>query len=71
MLAVNNEPCNAEIGVGGFDLYDVSDPANPQILVQGAGDQSPDDTSEEQDSEEVPNSAHSIFIWQDGTRPTP
>ena len=67
VLAVNNEPC-AENGVGGFDLYDVSDPAKPQILVQGAGDTSPDDTSEEQDPEEVPNSAHSIFIWQDGSK---
>ncbi len=68
LLAVNNEPCNTEIGVGGFDLYDVSDPAHPRILVQGAGDQSPDDTSEEQDSEAVPNSAHSIFVWQDGAK---
>ena len=41
MLAVNNEPCGAN-GVGGFDLYDVTDPANPETLVQGAGDQSPD-----------------------------
>ena len=65
VLAVNNEPC-AGNGVGGFDLYDVSDPANPQILIQGAGDKSPDDTSEEQDPAAVANSAHSIFIWQDG-----
>ena len=75
VLAVNNEPCGTA-GVGGFDLYDVTDPANPQILVQGAGDQSPDappagqpevgfaDTT--QDPGAVPNSAHSIFIWQDG-----
>jgi hypothetical protein len=68
VLAVNNEPCNAQTGVGGFDLYDVSDPAKPQILVQGAGDQSPDDTTETQDPKAVPNSAHSIFIWQDGSK---
>lgn len=67
VLAVNNEPCGAA-GVGGFDLYDVSDPANPKILVQGAGDQSPDDTSTNQDPNAVPNSAHSIFIWQDGAK---
>jgi hypothetical protein len=73
MLAVNNEPCDTT-GVGGFDLYDVSNPANPQILVQGAGDQSPDHEEGEafadttQDPAEVPNSAHSIFIWQDGPK---
>jgi Ca2+-binding RTX toxin-like protein len=87
VLAVNNEPCGNE-GVGGFDLYDVSDPANPKILVQGAGDQSPDDPADPnvdctgavlpfpeecafadttQDPAETPNSAHSIFIWQDGS----
>ena len=75
MLAVNNEPCGTN-GVGGFDLYDVSDPANPKILVQGAGDQSPDEppagedevgfADTTQDPAEVPNSAHSIFIWQAG-----
>ena len=67
VLITNNEPCGAA-GVGGFDLYDVSDPANPQILIQGAGDQSPDDTSEKQDPAAVPNSSHSSFIWQDGPR---
>ena len=34
VLAVNNEPCAAH-GSGGFDLYDVSNPANPVTLVQG------------------------------------
>ncbi len=67
VLAVNNEPCG-DNGVGGFDLYDVSNPAAPVALVQGAGDQSPDDDTEEQDAEETPNSNHSIFIWQDGLR---
>ena len=72
MLAVNNEPCAAN-GVGGFDLYDVSDPADPKILVQGFGDQSPDHADGRARSprrrrtrQAVPNSAHSIFIWQDG-----
>ena len=70
ILAVNNEPCGAN-GVGGFDLYDVTDPAQPQPLVMGAGDKSSDepegvgagDTT--QIADEVPNSAHSIFLWQD------
>ncbi|MDQ3630513.1 MAG: hypothetical protein M3417_04385 [Actinomycetota bacterium] len=66
ILAVNNEPCGPQ-GVGGFDLYDVSDPAKPVALVLGAGDRSPDG-SLVQDLDEVPHSNHSIFIWQDGPR---
>ena len=72
VLAVNNEPCDAADGVGGFDLYDVSDPADPKPLVQGFGDRSPDHAPDEpkapttQDPTQMPNSAHSIFIWQDG-----
>ena len=73
ILAVNNEPCGAN-GVGGFDLYDVTNPAQPRALVRGAGDQSSDlpenvgagDTT--QVATEVPNSAHSIFLWQDGSK---
>ena len=73
ILAVNNEPCAAN-GVGGFDLYDVTNPAAPVTLVQGAGDQSPDtpfdaglgDTT--QDPAEVPNSAHSIFLWSNNNK---
>lgn len=39
LLAVNNEFCTDSPTVGGgFDLYDVTDPENPQILVQGFGD---------------------------------
>jgi hypothetical protein len=77
VLAVNNEPCTigGETGVGGFDLYDVSDPANPKILVQGVGDQSPAADPGEafaptapDPAEGAPNSAHSVFIWQDGPR---
>ena len=67
LLAVNNEPCGTN-GVGGFDLYDVSDPANPKTLIQGAGDRSPDDGSVVQDPTVVPQSAHSVFVWQDGPR---
>ena len=73
ILAVNNEPCG-ENGVGGFDLYDVTNPAQPTTLVQGVGDQSTDepegvglgDTT--QVGTEVPNSNHSIFLWQDGSK---
>jgi hypothetical protein len=66
VLAVNNEPCTTD-GEGGFDLYDVSDPENPEPLKLAAGDRSPDG-SLEQDPTEHANSAHSVFLWQDGGR---
>ena len=43
LLAVNNEPCSGTRG--GFDLYDVSDPAAPQTLVQSFGDRTADRVS--------------------------
>jgi hypothetical protein len=63
LLAVNNETCaDTNVG-GGFDLYDVSDPANPKTLVQGAGDfggegqmNGPGTKSKEY---------HSVFLWED------
>jgi len=52
---------------GGFDLYDVSDPAHPVPLVKNAGD-----TDEDNDPSTAPrpfaNSYHSVFVWQDGPR---
>jgi len=69
LLAVNNEPCGPN-GVGGFDLYDVSNPANPVILVQGAGDRSPEG-SLAQNPAEKPNSNHSILSGRTGRAPTP
>jgi hypothetical protein len=75
LLAVNDEACtnaatrpaDVPTTAGGFDLYDVTDPANPVELVQNAGDRSPDG-SLEQDPEELANSYHSVFVWQDGPR---
>ena len=54
ILAVNDETYGSNLDLddaacapadttgGGFDLYDVTDPANPVTLVQGAGDRDPD-----------------------------
>ena len=50
---------------GGFDLYDVSNPLSPQILVQGFGD-----TGGEGDlsgANPYANQYHSVFIWDVGT----
>jgi hypothetical protein len=76
ILAVNDEtygsnvtaPCGPAIRAGGgFDLYNVTDPARPVALVQGAGDRSPY-SSEIQDPNLVGKSYHSVFAWQDGPR---
>ena len=63
-----NDPCApADTTHGGFDLYDVSDPANPVPLVRGAGDRDRDnDPATPQ--EPLANSYHSVFVWQDGPR---
>ncbi|HVM40648.1 MAG TPA: Ig-like domain-containing protein [Acidimicrobiia bacterium] len=63
ILGVNNEPCVAA-GTGGFDLYDVSDPANPRPLVIAAGDTSTTDGGQRA----KPNSSHSTFLWQAGDK---
>lgn len=77
LLAVNDEACSNDdtrpddvpTTAGGFDLYDVSDPANPVTLVQNAGDKTPDGSLvEDPDPDRLPNSYHSVFVWQDGPR---
>ena len=72
VLAVNNETTCAPPGVdvergGGFDLYDVSDPANPKTLVKGFGDFGEDDGTLTGDATKA-NDAHSVFIWDAGER---
>ena len=77
LLAVNDEACSNDATrpadvpttAGGFDLYDVSDPNNPVTLIQNAGDETPDGSLEpDPDPERLPNSYHSVFVWQDGPR---
>jgi hypothetical protein len=72
LLAVNNETYSAACGGpnktgGGFDLYDVSNPADPKVLVQVAGDRGGDGVLAPQDQAR-PNAYHSVFVWQDGPR---
>jgi len=55
------------VTAGGFDLYDVTDPANAQTLVQNAGDKSPESSLDQDPSPDaLANSYHSVFVWQDG-----
>jgi hypothetical protein len=75
ILAVNDEtygsnldaPCApASKAGGGFDLYDVTDPANPKTLVQGFGDHVVDNPPGAPTA--LAHSYHSVFVWQDGPR---
>ncbi|MEO8688363.1 MAG: hypothetical protein ABI611_09090 [Solirubrobacteraceae bacterium] len=67
LLAVNNEFCDdtATRG-GGFDLYDVSNPRKPKVLVQGFGDFGPEGSLVGENT--AANSSHSVFLWQDGRK---
>jgi hypothetical protein len=65
VLAVNNERCAAVQAGGGFDLYDVSNPRSPRVLVQGFGDSGPEGSLV--GTQPVHNS-HNSFMWQDGRR---
>ncbi len=81
ILAVNNEACTVGQaddvqGVGGFELYDVSDPAHPpgsRTGHCGAGisrlTRRPTARAHTtQDPSQIPNSNHSAFAWQDGPK---
>jgi hypothetical protein len=63
LLAVNNETCKSVARGGGFDLYDVSDPANPKVLVQGAGDFGGEGQMSGPGTKA--NEYHSVFLWKD------
>jgi hypothetical protein len=77
LLAVNNETCtevtdppnqNVPRG-GGFDLWDVSDPANPVELSRANGDYGPEgQLTGNPPTDRVANEAHSVFLWQDGQK---
>ena len=56
-----------DVSGGGFDLYDVSNPANPVPLVRNAGDLDPDNEGPDP-PRGFANSYHSVFVWQNGPR---
>ena len=67
LLAVNNEFCSDDATQGGgFDLYDVTDPADPKVLVQGAGDRGGEGQLSGRPG--PANSSHSVFLWQAGDK---
>ncbi|CAA9532436.1 MAG: hypothetical protein AVDCRST_MAG30-3917 [uncultured Solirubrobacteraceae bacterium] len=66
VLAVGNRPCGPG-GEGGFDLYDVRDPAAPIVLARAVGDRSPEG-SLTQDPTRRANAVGSVGLWRDGDR---
>ena len=67
LLAVNNEFCtdNPASG-GGFDLYDVTDPSEPEVLIQGAGDRGKEGVMT--GNGPLANDYHSVFLWKAGSK---
>jgi hypothetical protein len=63
VLAVNNELCADTTRGGGFDLYDVTNPGSPQILVQGFGDTGGEGRLSGPGT--LARQYHSVFMWND------
>jgi hypothetical protein len=61
LLLYNNEACNKN-GIGGLSIVDVSNPAKPMKLVEGAGDFENPGSSQRHVRE-----IHSVFAWYDST----
>lgn len=64
VLAYQNEICPGDTkGVGGVTLVDVTDPAHPKKLVEGAGDFSNNGKAQTKSNE-----THSARMWTDGDK---
>jgi hypothetical protein len=64
ILVTNNEQCKPGVGVGGVNLYDVTNPARPTPLVVGYGDDSGSAGATNKSAHEI----HSAFAWDAGDR---
>ena len=62
VLLTNNEIC-ADGGFGGINLYDVTDPLDPQPLAQGFGD-----LDDPQNPQVTAHQTHSVFAWDAGNK---
>ena len=62
ILVTNNEKCKQPAGFGGMNIYDVSNPADPQVLTQGFGDAA--GNNQKQSAHQI----HSVFAWQEGAK---
>ncbi|MDP4505436.1 PA domain-containing protein [Nonomuraea turcica] len=63
ILVTNNEVCKGHTGVGGLNIYDVSDPAHPTPLAVGIGDETVAGAGKK-DANEI----HSVFAWDAGNK---
>ncbi|TMR09693.1 hypothetical protein ETD86_42605 [Nonomuraea turkmeniaca] len=63
ILVTNNEVCKAHTGVGGLNIYDVTDPAHPTPLAVGIGDETVAGAGKK-DANEI----HSVFAWDAGNK---
>jgi hypothetical protein len=59
LLFYNNEACDKN-GIGGVSIVDVTNPAKPKKLVEGAGD-----FDQPGGSQRTANEIHSVFAWYD------
>jgi hypothetical protein len=65
LLVVSNEACGPR-GIGGFTLYDITDPSNAKLLSEHGGDYTEGDTfGVVTGFDPVAHEAHSAFAWED------
>ena len=63
ILVTNNEKCNDNTGFGGFNIYDVTNPAHPTPLTEGYGD-----STVNGQGKKAANETHSVFAWDAGDK---
>ncbi|MGP3965315.1 PA domain-containing protein [Nonomuraea sp. 3N208] len=63
LLVTNNEVCKGHTGVGGLNIYDVTDAAHPTPLAVGIGDETVAGMGKK-DANEI----HSVFAWDAGNK---
>ena len=61
ILVTNNERCRPTAGVGGMNIYDVTDPVNHMPLAVGVGDTTDGATK-------LAHEIHSVFAWDAGNK---
>ncbi|MEN2744149.1 PA domain-containing protein [Sinomonas halotolerans] len=69
ILVSNNEVCKVNggkagsVGFGGMNIYDVTNPAHPTFLAEGAGDENVSGQGKK-----AAHSIHSVFAWDAGDK---
>ncbi|WP_332662609.1 PA domain-containing protein [Aeromicrobium sp.] len=63
ILVSNNEKCKDKTGVGGMNIYDVTNPGHPTPLAEGVGD-----FTVSGQGKKSANQIHSVFAWDAGDK---